>query len=142
MRMTIVIAVVMVTLLGLARVPLAQGGADPVRKIGVLASYSAEAYAPRHQRLLGGLSGLGYVEGRDIQYEVRLADGELERLPALASELVAVGVSVIVTFATPAAHAARAASARIPIVMAGIADPLATGLVSSLQRPGGNITGL
>lgn len=147
MRMTIVIAVVMVTLLGLARVPLAQGGADPVRKIGVLAPYSAEVYALRHQRLRGGLSDLGYsdfgyVEGRDIHYEIRLANGELDRLSALATELVAAGVSVIVTFVTPAAHAARAASARIPIVMAGIADPLATGLVSSLQRPGGNITGL
>ena len=89
-----------------------------------------------------GLRDLGYVEGRNVVIEYRDADGKAERLPALAAELVALKVDVIVAPATVAALAARQATTTIPIVFAGSADPIADGLVASLARPGGNVTGL
>ena len=88
-----------------------------------------------------GLGELGYVEGRNIKVEWRFANGN-ERLEELAVELVRLRVSVIVAINTPATQAAKKASASIPIVAVRIADPVRTGLVASLARPGGNITGL
>jgi len=88
------------------------------------------------------LRDLGYVEGRNIVIEERLADGKAERLRSLAVELVRLKVDVIITNSTPAIRAAKEATSTIPIVMTGSADPVGTGLVANLARPGGNITGL
>ena len=84
---------------------------------------------------------LGYVEGKNIAFEYRYAEDKLDRLPALADELVRLKVDVLVTPATPAALAAKNATRTIPIVFFSVADPVAAGLVDSLARPGGNITG-
>ncbi len=89
-----------------------------------------------------GLRDLGYVEGRNVVIEYRDAQGKLEPLPALAAELVELKVDVIVASSTAAAQAAKQATAVIPIVFATVPDPVATGLVNSLARPGGNVTGL
>jgi putative ABC transport system substrate-binding protein len=89
-----------------------------------------------------GLRALGYVEGQDVILEVRSADGYSQRLAALANELAKLKVDVIVAVNTPSVQAAKRASATIPIVMLRVADPVKTGLVSSLSRPGGNVTGL
>ena len=89
-----------------------------------------------------GLSELGYVEGQTIALEVRSAEGYSQRLAPLANELVRLKVDVIVAINTPSVQAAKKASATIPIVMTRIADPVKSGLVGSLSRPGGNITGL
>ena len=88
------------------------------------------------------LHDLGYVEGRNLVIETRHAGGQSERLPALAAELVGLNPDVIMTITTPAAMAAKKATDRIPIVMAGSADPVGLGLVASLARPGGNVTGV
>jgi putative ABC transport system substrate-binding protein len=84
----------------------------------------------------------GYIEGKTIKFEFRSDQGQIGRLPELAAELVRLGPDVIVTWFTPAATAAARATSKIPIVMAVAGDPVATGLVKSLSRPGGNITGL
>jgi putative ABC transport system substrate-binding protein len=89
-----------------------------------------------------GLRDLGYVEGRSVVIEYRDAEGKLERLPALAAELVALKVDVIVAVSTPQALAAKQATRTLPIVFATAADPVTSGLVTSLARPGGNVTGL
>jgi ABC-type uncharacterized transport system substrate-binding protein len=88
-----------------------------------------------------GLRELGYVEGRNITVESRWAEGNYDRLPGLAADLVRLRVDVIVTYGTPASQAAKRATATIPIVMAAIIDPVASGLVPSIARPGGNVTG-
>jgi len=87
------------------------------------------------------LATLGYADGRNCRYEVRSAQGKAALLPALASELVGLPVDVLVTWQTPATSAARDASKDVPIVMVGAGDPVATGIVDSLAKPGGNITG-
>jgi len=89
-----------------------------------------------------GLHDLGYVEGRNVAIEYRDAEGKLERFPALAAELVALKVDVIVAGNVPQAMAAMQATRTLPIVFAAAADPVASGLVNSLARPGGNVTGL
>ena len=89
-----------------------------------------------------GLRDLGYVEGQNIRFEFRSAEGHLERLPELANELVRLKVDIIVTWFTPTAVAAKQATREIPIVMAETGDPIGTGLVASLPRPGGNVTGM
>jgi len=115
-----------------------------VVRIGFLSPASASD--PRMLGLLDafrrGLVELGYVEGRAFRIESRWAEGRYERLPRLAAELVALRVDVILTVAVPAIRAAMEATRTIPIVMASVVDPVATGLVASLARPGGNITGL
>ena len=88
-----------------------------------------------------GLKKLGYVEGRNIQIEFRSAEGKSERLAGLAAELVRLKVDILVAAQTPAITAAKQATRQIPIVMAGSGDPVGTGLIASLARPGGNITG-
>jgi putative ABC transport system substrate-binding protein len=89
-----------------------------------------------------GLRDLGYVEGQNIRFEFRSAEGHLDRLPELAAELVRLKVDVIVTWFTPTALAAKQATHEIPIVMAETGDPIGMGLVASLPRPGGNVTGM
>jgi putative tryptophan/tyrosine transport system substrate-binding protein len=89
-----------------------------------------------------GLRDLGYVEGQNIRFEFRSAKGHLDRLPELAAELVRLKTDIIVTWFTPAALAAKQATLEIPIVMAESGDPVGTGLVASLARPGGNVTGI
>src|SRR5512133_1993120 len=89
-----------------------------------------------------GMRDLGHIEGQNIRYEFRSAHGQLDRLPELAAELVRLKVDVIVTWFTPTAHAAKQATHEIPIVMADTGDPVGTGLVASLPRPGGNVTGI
>jgi ABC-type uncharacterized transport system substrate-binding protein len=89
-----------------------------------------------------GLRDLGYVEGQNIRFELRSAEGHLERLPELAAELVRLKVDIIVTWFTPTALAAKQATREIPIVMAETGDPIGTGLIASLARPGGNVTGM
>jgi putative ABC transport system substrate-binding protein len=89
-----------------------------------------------------GLAELGYVEGKNIAIEYRSAEGKLDRLPHLAAELVALKVDIVVAINPPSAHAAKNATNTIPIVMRSTDDPVTTGLVASLARPGGNITGL
>jgi len=85
---------------------------------------------------------LGWVEGRNVVIEVRWADGQIDRLPVLMNELLAHNVDVIVTYSTPGALAAKSATRSVPIVVASMGDPVGTGLVTSLARPGGNLTGL
>jgi len=89
-----------------------------------------------------GLRELGYVEGRNVQLEIRWGEGKLERMPALAAELVRLNVDVIVAVSSPAVLAAKQATRTIPIVMPLSSDPVGDGLVASLARPGGNLTGL
>jgi len=98
--------------------------------------------APRHDAFRQGLRDLGYVEGKNIVIESRFAEGKPDRYPGLAAELVRLKVDVIVTSGPAATHAAKEATNTIPIVMANDADPVGTGIVASLARPGGNITGL
>ena len=89
-----------------------------------------------------GLRDLGYVEGQSIRFEFRSAEGQINRLPELAAELVRLKIDIIVTWFTPTALAAKQATLEIPIVMAETGDPVGTGLVASLPRPGGNVTGI
>ena len=91
--------------------------------------------------LRDGLRGAGYIDGQNVRIEVRSARGQTDRLAENAAELVALKADVIVTFQTPPATAARQATSDIPIVMSGAGDPVGTGLVASLARPGGNVTG-
>ena len=112
-----------------------------IPRIGILAAPSASFLSPRVEAFRQRLRELGYVEGKNIVIEYRYAEGKLERLPDLAAELVRLKVDVIVTTG-PAILAAKKASATIPIVFAAAGDPVGGGLVSSLARPGGNITGL
>jgi putative ABC transport system substrate-binding protein len=88
-----------------------------------------------------GLRDLGYVEGQTIRLEIRSANGDLQRLPELAAELVRLKVDVLVAVFTPAVLAAQHATSETPIVMLGVGDPVGMGIVASLARPGGNITG-
>src|SRR5438477_8130842 len=96
----------------------------------------------RYEAFQQGMRELGYVEGKDVRYEIRWGEGKLERMPALAAELVKVKVDVLVAFSSPAVLAARDATRTIPIVMPVSSDPVGDGIVASLARPGGNITGL
>jgi putative tryptophan/tyrosine transport system substrate-binding protein len=113
-----------------------------VPRIGFLGGASASSYAARIDAFRQGLNELGYTEGKNIVIEYRYADGKLDRLPALAKELVGLKPDVIVAAPTPSVLAAKKASATTPIVFASVVDPVASGLVDSLARPGGNITGL
>jgi putative tryptophan/tyrosine transport system substrate-binding protein len=101
----------------------------------------ADEWSPPIEGLREGLQERGYVEGKNLRFEYRMAEGHEERHPALAAELVALPVDVIVTWGTPAALAAKHATSTIPIVMGAIGDPVRVGVVSNLARPGGNTTG-
>jgi putative ABC transport system substrate-binding protein len=114
-----------------------------VARIGFLGAASANAagYANRIAAFRSGLRDLGYVEGTNLVIEYRWAEEKYERLPELAADLIRANVDVVVTHGTPASVAAKRATATIPVVMAMIGDPIASGIVTSVARPGGNITG-
>jgi putative ABC transport system substrate-binding protein len=113
-----------------------------VYRIGVLEIVDAASNAANLGAFRQGLAELGYAEGQNFVIEYRSADGHAERLGNLATELVRLKVDVIVTRGTPAALAAKQATQTIPVVMASSGDPVVEGIVASLARPGGNITGL
>ena len=113
-----------------------------IARIGFLYPASPQGAEIFLQAFRDGLRELGYVEGKNLQIEVRWGDGKLERLPALATELVQANVNVIVAASSPSIVAASKATRTIPIVMPLSSDPVGDGLVASLARPGGNITGL
>src|SRR5258705_3402673 len=132
------------TLLGGAAAawPLATRAQQPkVPTIGalVIGNISPEEFWREFRQ---GLRDLGYIEGQNIRFEFRSAEGQINRLPELAAELVRLKVDVIVTWFTPTAVAANQATREIPIVMAETGDPIGKGLIMSLPRPGGNVTGI
>jgi putative ABC transport system substrate-binding protein len=128
---------------GLLVAPLAAQGqpAGKVARIGFL-GFNRAAFPHVIEAFRQGLRDLGYVEGRNLVIEYRDAEGKYDRFPALAAELVALKVDVIVTGSTPGALAAKQVTRTIPIVFSAAADPVTSGLVTSLARPGGNVTGL
>jgi putative tryptophan/tyrosine transport system substrate-binding protein len=128
-------------LAGLGRPFAARAEGGRVYRVGVLETMPAERNGANLDALRQGLRDLGYVEGRNLRIEYRSADGRADRFPQLAVELVRLPVDLIVTRGTPATKAAKAASATVPIVMAAVGEPLGVGVVASLARPGGNITG-
>jgi putative tryptophan/tyrosine transport system substrate-binding protein len=134
---------VVTLILSLLVAPLAADAQQPgkIPRIGWLALGSPGAN-PNYDAFVQGLRDLGYVEGRRIAIEQRWAERQLDRLPALAAELVQLPVEVIVTCTSYAAHAAKHTTTTVPIVMVYPRDPLGDGLVASLARPGGNITGV
>ena len=129
---------------GILVVPLATGGQQPVKvwRIGFLTASVAEAGNPGIAAFRQRLRELGYVEGQNFTLEIRSAAGSSERIPGLATELVRLKVDVIVASGRGTQVAAQKATTSIPIVMVIAADPVGSGLVASLARPGGNITGL
>jgi putative ABC transport system substrate-binding protein len=120
---------------------IAQQASARIHRIGFLIPGSAPAFASRVDAFVSGLRELGYVEGRNVSIERRLAEGKLELLPALATELVQQKPDVIVAWSTSSAQAAKQATGTIPIVFSNVGDPIGSGLVTSLARPGANITG-
>lgn len=116
--------------------------ARAVYRIGMLETRSAEINAANVDAFRQGLAELGYKEGQNMQIVYRSSDGRDERFPALANELVGLKVDLILTRGTPAALAAKSATSIIPVVMAASGDPVGSRIVSSLARPGGNVTGL
>jgi putative ABC transport system substrate-binding protein len=120
----------------------AVGQPRKVWRVGYLAAVSAAADAPRLEAFRQGLRDMGYVEGQNLVVEYRHQAGGFERLPELAAELVQQKPDVLVAVTTNAAIAAKNATTTIPIVFMGVTDPVSAGLVESLSRPGGNITGI
>ena len=127
----------------LAAAPLSSGAQQPAKVPRV--GYLGDSSPALEKELVGafrqGLRDLGYVDGQNVVIEYRSAEGKRERLPALAAELVALKVNVLVTLATSGALASRQATNTVPVVVAAMADPARDGFVASLARPGGNITG-
>ena len=119
--------------------------AQPMAKVwhvGMLETTAATLNATNLDAFKQALRQLGYVEGQNLIVEYRSSDGHIERFPQLATDLIRLNVDIIITRGTPAALAAKKATATIPIVMAAIGEPVETGMVASLARPGGNVTGL
>jgi len=130
--------------LGILATPLATQAQQPgkVHRIGFLGNSTAALEANLVGPFREGLRDLGYDEGRNVLIEYRWAEGKYERFPALIAELIAFKVDVIVTAGTPATLAVKKATASVPLVMVAVGDPVGTGIVAALNRPGGNITGL
>jgi putative tryptophan/tyrosine transport system substrate-binding protein len=112
-----------------------------IPRIGYVTGVSSSGESPRVEAFRQGLRDLGYVEGKNIALEYRYADAKFDKLPALADELIRLKVDVLVVSTTFAVQAAKNATKTIPIVFSGVTDPVTAGLVDSLARPGGNITG-
>ena len=136
--------IVLALMAGALAAPLASFAQQPAKiaRIGFLLAASSQGNETQLQAFRDGLRDLGYVEGKNFQLEVRWGEGKLERLPALAAELVQLKVDIIVAASSPSVVAARQATRTIPIVMPFSSDPVGDGLVASLAHPGGNITGL
>jgi len=132
---------ILVLLVGCVAMAHAQQ-ARKVPRIGVLLSGTPASFSPRTKAFLQGLRDLGYIEGKTITIEWRWGKDRVEQLPELAAELVRLNADVIVTNGTTASKALQNATRTIPIVMVVVGDPVGTGLVESLARPGGNVTGL
>jgi putative ABC transport system substrate-binding protein len=136
------LAVILTLSLNLAPLEADAQQALKVPRIGFLGNSTAALEANLVGPFREGLRDLGYVEGRNIVIEYRWAEGKYGRFSALIGELVALNVDVIVTAGTPATLAVKRATASVPLVMIAVGDPVGTGILSSLSRPGGNITGL
>jgi putative ABC transport system substrate-binding protein len=108
-------------------------------RIGII---SNDAPGPLFDALRQGIAELGYVEGRNIVIEARFAHGNLDRVPEFAAELIGLNVDVIVSVGALGAHAAQKVSAKVPIIFVGVIDPIAVGFGETLERPGGNVTGI
>ena len=136
--------------IGLALCAMLFALCDPVQaqqpakipRIGVLSLGPAAIPSARVEAFQQGMRDLGYVEGKNIAIEYRFAEGHYDRLPALAADLVGRKVDLIMASSPPSALAAKSATSTIPIVFRGGADPVGDGLVASLGRPGGNLTGV
>ena len=113
-----------------------------VWRVGMLDTTSAQLNSKNIEAFRAGMRALGYVEGQNLIIDYRSPDGHLERLPQLAAELIKLKCDVLVTRGTPPALAAKRAAGGLPIVMAAIGEPVESGMVESLARPGGNVTGL
>jgi putative ABC transport system substrate-binding protein len=124
------------------RAGLAQSSSAKIPRVGFLGLPSADSLPKRTEAFRTGLRDLGYHEGSDLFVEYRWADSDYGRLPALLVELIGLKVDVIVTHGTPGVMAAKQATSTIPVVIAVVGDAVASGLVASLARPGGNVTGL
>jgi putative ABC transport system substrate-binding protein len=135
---TLILCALLLALCSLAEAQQTQ----KIPRIGVLSVTSPATIPARLDAFRQGLSELGYVEGKNIVIEYRYADGNLDRVPALAAEMVRLNVDVILTGGSAATRPAKGTTATIPIVMAQDTDPVGNGFVASLARPGGNITGL
>ena len=135
-----------ITLLGGAAAtwPLAARAQQPAKipRIGFLGNSTATMEANLIGPLRDGLRELGYEEGRNVIIEFRWADGKYDQFPALVAELLAAKVDVIITAGTPATLAIKKATSTVPLVFIAVGDPVGTGVVPNLGRPGGNITGL
>jgi putative ABC transport system substrate-binding protein len=132
-----------ITLLGGAPVwPLAVRAQPKIPRVGFMGNSTAALEANLVGAFRDGLHERGYEESRNVVIEYRWADGNYERFPALVAELIAAKVDVIVTAGTPAALAVKKVTTTVPLVMIAVGDPVGTGLVPSLARPGGNLTGL
>jgi putative ABC transport system substrate-binding protein len=132
------VAVVLVTLCSSAQAQQP----TKIARVGYVDAGSRATTGHRATAFIQGLRDLGYVERKNILIEYRWAEGKLESLPSLVNDLVRLRVDVIISSATPAIQLAKEQTTTIPIVMAGVTDPVGVGFVSSLARPGGNVTGL
>jgi len=122
---------------------LAEAQPAGTRRIGYLETSSASsARLQLLEAFRQGLRELGYIEGKNIAFESRFGEGKPDQIQRFAAELIGLKVDILVTSGTPASQAAKEATRTIPIVMTQLADPVGTGLVASLGRPGGNVTGL
>jgi putative ABC transport system substrate-binding protein len=125
-----------------AALPLPAAAQPKIPRIGFMGNSTAALEANLLDAFREGLRELGYEEGRNIVIEYRWANGAYDYFPVLVAELIAAKVDAIVTAGTPAALAVKNATTNVPLVMVAVGDPIGTGLVPSLARPGGNLTGL
>jgi putative ABC transport system substrate-binding protein len=116
--------------------------ARKIRRIGFIGSGAENANLHLLEAFRDGLDGLGWMEQKDVVILDRWPEDHTEQLPRIVRELIGAGLDLLVTAGTPATLVARSATATVPIVMVGVSDPVALGIVSSLDRPGGNTTGL
>jgi putative ABC transport system substrate-binding protein len=142
MRLTAVLAIAITFVLFVAPLAGEAQNAERMYRVGYLTGGSGSSRGPFLAALSQGMHEVGYVAGKNFSLEVRSAEGNFERLPSLAQELIGLNPDVLVVSTTPANLAAKAATATIPIVFVGVADPVGVGLVPSLARPGANITGI